>query len=154
MVGTWSRTIRVATCARPVQDRLVTQTNELAGLLNSNVRVFDTSSGAFSEPAGILIRDGRIHAVGLPREVAKPKKEINARGAFALPALWDSHVHLSFRALEGPDAVRECPYLSGVRLEAIFTTCVWSSVSQASTPVARASERPSLTAASCVGEIA
>src|SRR5689334_17678783 len=42
----------------------------------------------------------------------------------------------------------------GARLAAIFTTCVWSSVSQASTPVASASERPSLTAASCVGESA
>ena len=45
-------------------------------------------------------------------------------------------------------------YLSGGRSEAIFTTCVWSSVSQASTPRAFASERPSLTAASCVGDIA
>jgi len=33
-------------------------------------------------------------------------------------------------------------YLSGARWEAIFTTCVWSSVSQASTPKASASERP------------
>ncbi len=39
-------------------------------------------------------------------------------------------------------------------MEAIFTTCVWSSVSQASTPIASASERPSLTAASCVGDVA
>jgi hypothetical protein len=45
-------------------------------------------------------------------------------------------------------------YLSGGRLAAIFTTCVWSSVSQASTPIASASERASLTAASCVGEMA
>lgn len=45
-------------------------------------------------------------------------------------------------------------YLSGKRLLAIFTTCVWSSVSQASTPIACAAERPSLTAASCVGETA
>ena len=47
------------------------------------------------------------------------------------------------------------PYcLCGARWEAIFTTCVWSSVSQASTPLASASERPSLIAASCVGDIA
>jgi hypothetical protein len=44
--------------------------------------------------------------------------------------------------------------LSGARWEAIFTTCVWSSVSQASTPIASASERPSLTAASWVGDVA
>jgi hypothetical protein len=45
-------------------------------------------------------------------------------------------------------------YLSGARWEAIFTTCVWSSVSHASTPLASASERPSPTAASCVGDVA
>lgn len=46
------------------------------------------------------------------------------------------------------------PSVSGirVRLEAIFTTCVWSSVSHASTPMASASERPSLTPVSCVGD--
>jgi imidazolonepropionase-like amidohydrolase len=97
----------VAACARNVQDRPLTQHDRPAGLLISNVRVFDASSGTFSEPAGILIRDGRIHAVGPPRELGTPEKEIDARGAFALPALWDSHVHLSFRALEGSDAVRK-----------------------------------------------
>jgi hypothetical protein len=44
-------------------------------------------------------------------------------------------------------------YWFGARWEAIFTTCVWSSVSHASTPMASASERPSLIAASCVGGI-
>jgi hypothetical protein len=99
--------LAVAACARSVQDRLVTHDDRPAGLLISNVHVFDASSGAFSEPAGILIRDGRIHAVGPSHELAKPEKEIDARGAFALPALWDSHVHLSVRTLEGSDAVRE-----------------------------------------------
>jgi hypothetical protein len=45
-------------------------------------------------------------------------------------------------------------YLSGTRWEAIFTTCVLSSVSHASTPLASASDRPSRTAASCVGDVA
>jgi hypothetical protein len=45
-------------------------------------------------------------------------------------------------------------YFSGGRLAAIFTTCVWSSVSQASTPIASASERPLSMAASCVGAVA
>ena len=45
-------------------------------------------------------------------------------------------------------------YSSGVRLEAIFMTCLWSSVSQASTPRASASDRPPLTAASCVEDVA
>ena len=45
-------------------------------------------------------------------------------------------------------------HLSGARWEAIFTMCVWSSVSHASTLLASASERPSPTAASCVGDTA
>jgi hypothetical protein len=44
--------------------------------------------------------------------------------------------------------------LSGARLVAIFTTCVWSSVSHPSTPLAAASDRPSPTAAWCVADIA
>ena len=43
-------------------------------------------------------------------------------------------------------------YFSGARWEAILTTCVWSSVSHASTPLASASARPSLTAVSCVAD--
>jgi hypothetical protein len=53
------------------------------------------------------------------------------------------------------DSSRPRPsYLSGARFEAIFTTWVWSSVSHASTPLASASDRPSPTAASCVGDTA
>ena len=50
-----------------------------------------------------------------------------------------------------------CPariYLSRIRWEAILTTCVLSSVSHASTRMASASEHPSLTAASCVADVA
>jgi hypothetical protein len=81
--------------------------DERGGLLISNVPVFDAASGTFSQPTGILIRDGRIHAVGSPRELGRPQEEIDGRGAFALPGLWDSHVHLDFTSLEGPDAVRK-----------------------------------------------
>jgi hypothetical protein len=80
---------------------------ERSGLLISNVRVFDAAAGTFSEPAGILIRHGRIHAGGSFGDMGKPEEEIDARGAFALPGLWDSHVHLDFTSLEGPDAVRK-----------------------------------------------
>src|SRR5687768_1903444 len=69
--------------------------------------------------------------------------------------------HLEFRVLrlQGGSALRcQLPvptdiYLPG-RWDEIFTTCVWSSVSQASTPMASASERASRTATSCVGQIA
>jgi hypothetical protein len=96
-----------AGCARGVQGPVDTAAGQAAGLLISNVRVFDAFSGTFSAPVGMLIREGRIHAVGPPRELGTPAEAIDARGAFALPGLWDSHVHLGFRSLEGPDAVRK-----------------------------------------------
>jgi hypothetical protein len=97
----------LAACARSVQVPVDTASDQPAGLLISNVRIFDPSSGVFSAPTGMLIRDSRIHAVGPPRELGLPEEEIDARGAFALSGLWDSHVHLGFRSLEGPDAVRK-----------------------------------------------
>jgi hypothetical protein len=99
--------LATAACGRTVQVAGGTQTEPAGGLLISNVRVFDAATGTFSEPAGVLIRDGRIHAVGSLREMCRPQEEIDARGAFALPGLWDSHAHVSFSALEGPDAVRK-----------------------------------------------
>lgn len=53
-----------------------------------------------------------------------------------------------------PKRMGRTVYLSGSRWEAIFTTCVWSSVNHASTRMASASEHPALTAVSCVGDVA
>jgi prolyl oligopeptidase len=77
-----------------------------AGLLISNLRLFDAATDTFSAPTGILIQDGRIQAVGPAAELGRPYEEIDAAGGFALPGLWDSHVHLSFLSLGGPDSVR------------------------------------------------
>ena len=41
-------------------------------LLISNVRLFAPTTGTFSEPTGILVRDGRIHAVGPSHELKSP----------------------------------------------------------------------------------
>jgi prolyl oligopeptidase len=79
---------------------------EPTDLLISNLRLFDEATGAFSAPKGILIRDGRIHAVGPAHNLPRPAEEIDAAGAFGLPGLWDSHVHLSALSLGGPDSVR------------------------------------------------
>lgn len=80
--------------------------DERTGLRISNVRLFDAVTGTFSEPTGILIRDGRIRAVGPLPEPGEAEEEIDARGGFALPGLWESHTHLSDLTLGGPDSVR------------------------------------------------
>ena len=76
------------------------------GLLISNLRVFDTSSGTFSDPMGVLLRDGRIASMGAPGELGEPEDQIDAGGGFALPGLWDSHVHLSPLSLSGADSLK------------------------------------------------
>jgi Amidohydrolase family len=76
-----------------------------SGLLVHDVHVFDVSRGTFSEPVGILIRDGRIHSVGPPETLGEPEERVDAQGAFALPGLWDSHVHLGYLSLAGDDSL-------------------------------------------------
>lgn len=60
------------------------------------VTVIDPSSGV--APAAdhvIVITDGVIRAVGAPSAVTIPTdaRRIDARGKYAIPGLWDSHVH-------------------------------------------------------------
>jgi cytosine/adenosine deaminase-related metal-dependent hydrolase len=68
--------------------------------------VFDVQTGTFSAPSGILIRGGEIHAVGSGSELGEPERTLDAGGAFALPGLWDSHVHITAMTLAGDDSVR------------------------------------------------
>src|SRR5687767_6716669 len=72
-----------------------------AALLLTNVRIFDGSSGRFAEPQDLLIRDGRIAQVGAVTETDAFR--IDAGGAYALPGLWDSHVHLTPLTMRGGD---------------------------------------------------
>ena len=74
-------------------------------LLLQHVRVFDPVNGSFSDTVDILIRGDRIAAVGTLHPEAKGTKTLDAGGRFALPGLWDSHVHLSFLTLAGDSAV-------------------------------------------------
>jgi len=74
-------------------------------LFISNVHLFLEEAGAFSDPTSILIRDGRIVEVGPLISEGQAEATIDGGGAFALPGLWDSHVHLSPLALGGADSV-------------------------------------------------
>lgn len=96
----------IAVVAVGTADCAVATPEPPADLLISDVHVFDTQTGTFSQPTGILIREGRIQAVGPPGELGASTREIEGRGGYALPGLWDSHTHLSFVTLEGPDSVR------------------------------------------------
>lgn len=67
----------------------------------TNVRVVDPVRGRTSPPSTILIRNARIAAV-LPwpgRRIPAGAQLIEGKGLFAIPGLWDMHVH----ALNDPD---------------------------------------------------
>ncbi|MBI4879191.1 MAG: amidohydrolase family protein [Planctomycetes bacterium] len=74
-------------------------------LLLENVRVFAPTSGAFGEPLDILIREGRIEALGDLEPPPEGAERRDAGGRYAIAGLWDSHVHFSFLTLQSDAAV-------------------------------------------------
>lgn len=74
-------------------------------LLLQHVRVFDPVNGSFGDTVDILIHGDRIAAVGTLHPDTKGTQTLDAGGRFALPGLWDSHVHLSFLTLAGDSSV-------------------------------------------------
>lgn len=60
----------------------------------TNVRVIDTQTGAVSDPRSILVRDERIVAVVAAGAPVAATRIVNGGGAYAIPGLWDAHVHL------------------------------------------------------------
>ena len=73
-----------------------------ADLLISHVTVIDVITGAELPRQNILIHNGVIRAVG--HQVVAPKAAIliNGAGKFAIPGLWDMHVHLWYREHQFP----------------------------------------------------
>ena len=71
-------------------------------------RLFDGTGAGAVEPAIVLIGDGRVEAVGSPRQIGELGEDVQRlayRGCTILPGLIDCHVHLVFSA--GPDPVRD-----------------------------------------------
>jgi hypothetical protein len=77
-----------------------------SGLLIENVRVFDPRSGTFSPPTDLLVRGDRIARIGDAGAPATGIERLDAGGRYALPGLWDAHVHFSFLTMGGDSLVR------------------------------------------------
>ena len=60
----------------------------------THVTVIDTQTGALRPDTTVVVREGRIAAIGdkVPADV----QIIEGRGKFLIPGLWDMHVHLSW----------------------------------------------------------
>ena len=71
--------------------------DEPAPIALTHVTVVDGTGAQPAVDATLLIRDGRIEALGPASGVGIPDdaQVIDARGKFAIPGLWDMHVHLT-----------------------------------------------------------
>jgi imidazolonepropionase-like amidohydrolase len=68
----------------------------------TNVRVVDVATGGIRVEQTIVILDGRIREVAPRQRVRLPAgvKVIDAKGLYAVPGLWDMHVHTSSTAMK------------------------------------------------------
>lgn len=68
-------------------------------LVLNNARLFDGTSEMATPVAALVVEDGRIaaiHPVLVPDTVLNATNQIDLNGAFLMPGLVDTHVHLSF----------------------------------------------------------
>ena len=89
----------------PVAPTHATQSGSERGLLLQHVRVFDPLRGTFTKPIDVVIDGPRIKVIGDLGTPGPGVMRIDAAGRYALPGLWDSHVHLSFLTLGGDSTV-------------------------------------------------
>ncbi len=81
--------------------RAASLTHTLKGdLVVDPVRVFDPSTGHIAEGQRLLIRDGRIEAVGPVADIVAPEgaDRIDGGNRFVMPGMWDMHVHMGGNA--------------------------------------------------------
>ena len=68
-----------------------------------NVRIVDVEAGSVGDPQDILIREGTIVSLSPAGGAAPPDAVVHdAGGGFAIPGLWDAHVHV----FSSPDEYR------------------------------------------------
>ena len=79
-----------------------------------DVSIVDVEMGTVTPGQSILIEDGKIAAVGI--DVEQPTGDVrivDADGSFAIPGLWDSHVHI-FSSQSEPDTAFPLYLINGV----------------------------------------
>lgn len=64
-------------------------------VLIRDATIVDVASGALVAHRSILIRGGKIAAVGTGISPVKDARIVDGRGKFVIPGLWDMHVHLT-----------------------------------------------------------
>lgn len=75
-------------------------------ILLTNVRVFDVDTGTMSDARSILIEGGRISSIGESSDVPADVQRIDCSGKYAVPGLFDCHVHMIHSTEGGEDSLR------------------------------------------------
>jgi len=81
------------------------------GMIIENVTVISPERSMPLLHADVIVRDGRIAAVGRHLVTGPHAKRIDASGRFLIPGLIDSHVHLGHSAALDDDAIDRHPEL-------------------------------------------
>ena len=99
--------------------------------LLENASLIDVETGSITEDQNVLIEDGMITAIGSRVRAKGSATRIDLDGAYLLPGLTDSHVHLTGRAdkhglrrltVSTPRAAISAVANAKITLEAGFTT--------------------------------
>lgn len=75
-------------------------------ILLTDLHVFDVDSGAMSDPQNILIEGDRISSVGELGSISGETLMIDCSGKYAVPGLFDCHVHVIHLTEGGDDSLR------------------------------------------------
>ncbi len=116
-------------------------------LLIDGARIVDVERGIASEATRLLVREGRISAIGTDLVAPKGARRVDARGQWLIPGLWDMHshsfrvspqLHLPLQIANGVTAVRDmmgCPGASDPLLACHADKARWSREAAAGTLV-------------------
>ncbi|UCE23680.1 MAG: amidohydrolase family protein [Candidatus Zixiibacteriota bacterium] len=75
-------------------------------LMLSNIRIFDVGTGQMMPAQNIIIEGSTISFVGKIWDAPFRGREIDCRGKFAVPGLFDSHIHMTELTRHGDDSLQ------------------------------------------------
>jgi hypothetical protein len=81
--------------------------------LLTNVTLVDVETGTLAAGQSVLIEGNRIADLGTNIPVPVGTPELDARGAYLIPGLWDSHIHI-FSSPTEPDSALPLYLINGV----------------------------------------
>ncbi len=96
------------TCAGLLTSDLVT-----ADVLLTNVTLVDVEAGTLAEGQSVLIENDRIAEIGIALAAPDGTPLLDGGGAYLIPGLWDSHVHI-FSSPSEPDSALPLYLINGV----------------------------------------